>query len=257
MRRRTRRRAYVVCVAALLGATAPFWAPPVLAGVPLFGVEEVGVVGSRYVAPDEVVRRADIEPDASVWDDPAAWERRVEVHPLVREATVSRAGIDRLEIQVREAEPVALVPGSGLVPVDARGRSLPLDPVEAELDLPILPDARLEDGRLEDGDSRALLRTLVALRTAEPEFVRHVSEVRRGEHGAVRVQLTEGQACRRVLLPADEPVRAFHRVERALGQLRGGKQVMTADARFDGQVVLRPDRSGRGAGSRSGGWGRG
>lgn len=243
MRRQTRRRAYVVAVAALVGVTAPLWAPPVLSHVALFQVEEVGVVGTRYVPPDEVVRRADVATGATVWDDPAPWERRVEAHPLVREATVSRTGVDRLEIQVREAEPVALVPGSELEPVDASGQVLPLDPAESGLDLPILVGPRVEDGRVAGEDGRALLGALVALREAEPGFVRHVSEVGRGEHGGVRVRLTGGQACDLVLLPADEPVRALRRVERALGQHGGA--VEAADARFDGQVVLRPGDDGR------------
>lgn len=255
MRARTRRRAYVVGMAALLGATAPLWAPPMLSRVPVFTVDEVGVVGTRYVPPDEVVRRADVDPDASVWDDPAGWERAVEAHPLVREATVSRAGVDRLEIQVREAEPVALVPGAGLEPVDGEGRVLPLDPTEAALDLPILSDARIENGRVADGDGRAVLGALVALRRAEPEFVRNVSEVTRGQHGGVHVRLTEGQACDLVLLPLDEPVGAFRRVEMALGQHAGDRPVEAADARFDGQVVLRLERSGREARSASAGRG--
>lgn len=257
---RTRRRLYVMGLAALLGATAPAWAPPVLAGLPLFAVEEVGVVGTRYVPPDEVVRQADVEPDASVWDDPAAWESRVEEHPLVREATVGRAGFDRLEIRVREVEPVAFVPGAPLAPVDARGRVLPLDPAEAELDLPLIPAAELRDGRVADGEGRELLATLVALRRAEAGFVRHVSTVARDEHGSVRIRLTEDQACELVLLPADRPVEAFRRVERALGRHEGGAGVRAADARFEGQVVLRlgdgPATRSASAGSAAGG-GRG
>lgn len=258
MKPRTRRRAYVIGMAALVGVSAPAWAPPLLSRVPLFEVEEVGVVGTRYVPPDEVVRKADVASGASVWDDPAAWERRVEDHPLVREATVSRSGLDRLEIQVREAEPVALVAGSDLEPVDAEGRVLPLDPAKSKLDLPLLTGARLAGDRIAGAEGRGLLRALVALRRAEPRFVRHVSEVARSEHAGVRVRLTEGQACDVVLLPDDDPVRAFRRVERALGQNAGGEDVRAADARFDGQVVLRLVDSGsapRSARARRGGRG--
>lgn len=234
---RTRRRVYVMGLAAALGATAPAWSPPLLSRLPLFDVREVGVVGTRYVQPDEVVRRAGVAADASVWDDPAGWEAAVEGHPLVRGATVERVGLSRLEIQVREVEPVALVPGDGLVPVDAEGRTMPLDPAEADLDLPLLPGAAVEDGRLADGRDR--LEVLVALRRAEPGFVRRVSTITAGEHGSLRVRLTEGQACDVVLLPAARPVAAFRRVERALGRHEGGDAVRAADARFEGQVVLR------------------
>lgn len=245
MKRGTRRRAYVVAVAALVGGTVPLWAPSVLSRMPFFAVEEVGVVGARYVPPGEVARRAGIGAGASVWDDPTTWERLVEAHPLVREATVSRAGFDRLEVQVREVTPVALVPGSGLVPVDATGTTVPLDPAEAGLDLPILAGARTEDGRLAGADGRTLLRVLVTLREAEPEFVRHVSELRTDEHGGVRVRMTEGQACQSVLLPTDAPVRALRRIERALGRHDAGRGVVAADGRFDDQVVLRLEDRGR------------
>ncbi|MFW6193539.1 MAG: cell division protein FtsQ/DivIB, partial [Gemmatimonadota bacterium] len=238
------------------------WGPPALARLPFFAVEEVGVVGSRWVPPDEVVRRADVEPDASVWDDPSAWERRVEAHPLVREAAVGRAGFRRLEVQVREVEPVALVPGEdGLVPVDADGRALPLDPAEVEVDLPLLPGGRVEEGDVGEGEGRDLLRVLVALRRHEPDFVRRVSSVIRAGHGSVRVRLTEGQACEVVLLPRDRVVEAFRRVESALGRHPGDTEVRAADARFDGQVVLRfreapgKDRSASAAGRRGGGRG--
>lgn len=258
---RTRRRVYVVVVAAVLGATSPLWGPPALARLPFFEVEEVGVVGTRYVPPQEVVRRADVDPDASVWDDPGAWERGVEGHPLVREAAVSRAGFRRLEIQVREVEPVALVPGPDLVPVDADGRALPLDPAEVGLDLPLLPGGRVDEGEVAEDAGRDLLRVLVALRRHAPDFVRHVSSVAGGEHGSVRVRLTGGQACDLVLLPRERPVEAFRRVESALGRHEGGPAVRAADARFDGQVVLRfrdrggPTRSASAAGRRRGGAG--
>lgn len=242
MNRQVRRRVWVVAAALLVGATAPVWAPPLLARLPLFEVREVGVVGARYVPPDEIVRRADVDPGASVWDDASRWERRVESHPLVREARISRAGAHRLEVQVREAEPVALVATPELVAVDAEGGVLPLDPVESELDLPILAGgAEVEDGRLARGRARSLLRTLVALRKAEPGFVRQVSELADGPRGGLRVMLTEDQACDRVLLPRDEPVAALRRVEMALARPpeSGAAEVEVADARFDGQVVLR------------------
>lgn len=246
MRRRTRRRLYAVGMAALVGATSPLWAPPLLARMDVFRVEEVGVVGARYVPPDEVVRRAAVETGASVWDDPGPWERRVAGHPLVREAEVVRAGLHRLEIRVREAEPVALVGTPELVPVDGEGRVLPLDPATGGLDLPILAvDAELEDGRLGPGDGRVLLRTLMRLREAEPAFVGRISELGRMESGDVRIFLTDAGPARRVLLPADGPVAALRRVEMALAHRAGG-QVGVADGRFEGQVVLRPGPSSGG-----------
>lgn len=238
MSRRTRRRILAVVVAAATGLSAPLWAPPLLARMDVFRVETVGVTGVRYCPPEELVERADVASDASVWDDPSGWERRVESHPLVRDARVVRAGLHRLEIQVSEVEPVALVATPGLEPVDRRGRVLPLDPVESRLDLPILNGpVELRDGRIGDAEARRLLEVLVRLREAEPGFVAQASEFRRLEHG-VGVWMGAGASeAREIRLPAEDPVRALARVEMALGAHAGGT-VREADARFEDQVVL-------------------
>ena len=239
MSRRTRRRILVVVLAGAVGLSAPVWAPPLLARMEAFRVETVGVTGVRYTPPDEIVRRADVAPEASVWDDPSRWEDRVRRHPLVREAEVVRAGRHRLEIRVTEVEPVALAATPELVPVDREGRKLPLDPAEAGLDLPILGgSAEMRDGRLAEGETRRLLKTLVRLRVAEPGFVEQASEFRVLPHGGVAVWMTADAAgARKVLLPGADPVRALGRVQMALGA-HGGPTVAAADARFDGQVVL-------------------
>ncbi len=229
----------MVSVAAAVGLSAPVWAPPLLARMDAFRVETVGVTGVRYCPPEEIVRRADVEPDASVWDDPSRWEARVREHPLVRDARVVRTGRHRLEIRVTEVEPVALAATPELVPLDREGRTLPLDPAESRLDLPILGgEAEVRDGRLAEGEARRLLDVLVRLREAEPGFVGQASEFRALEHGGVAVWMgADADGARKVLLPGDRPVRALGRVEMALGAHDGGT-VAAADARFDGQVVL-------------------
>lgn len=238
MNRRTRRRVYAVGVAAAVGLGAPWWGPPALSRVDAFEVREVGVTGTRYVPEDEVVARAAIPDSASVWDDPGGWETGVASHPLVEEADVVRVGMSRLEIRVREVEPVALVPTPELVPVDRGGRLLPLDPAVAGLDLPILGVAATrESGRLGEGDARALLDLLVRLEEAEPGFVARTSEIRPLAGAGAEVFLTEGPAgCERVLLPLDRPVRALERVGMVLGTRDSA--VAAVDARFAGQVVV-------------------
>lgn len=236
-----------MALAAAVGLGAPLWAPPLLSDVELFRVEEVEVTGVRYVPPGEVLRRADVEEGASVWDDASPWEARVREHPLVRDAEVLRTGIRRLEIRVREVEPVALVSAPELTPVDRRGRMLPLDPARGGLDLPILQgEAAVEDDRVTGPDVVSLLEILSALEEAEPGFVRQASELRLVGHGGVEVFMTSDDGtARRVLLPRELPVRGLARVEMALGEHGGTSGLAAADARFEGQVVLR--RKGGGA----------
>jgi hypothetical protein len=246
MTRRTRRRIYAVAVAAAVGLGAPLWAPPLLSDVELFRVEKVEVTGVRYVSPAEVLRRADVEEGASVWDDPSGWASRVRAHPMVRDAEVLRTGIQRLEIRVREVEPVALVSTPELTPVDRRGRILPLDPARGGLDLPILHgEAAVEDGRITGPEVVSLLGILVALEEAEPGFVGEASEFRILEPGGVEVFMTSGEGtARRILLPRESPVRGLARIEMALGEHAGSSELAGADARFDGQVVLRSEGGG-------------
>lgn len=229
-------------VAATVGLSAPLWAPPLLAGTEAFQVEKVGVTGVRYCQPQELLGRAGVAPDASVWDDPSEWEERVRGHPLVRDARVVRVGRHQLEIQVDEIRPVALAATPELMPVDRRGRVLPLDPARAELDLPILGSrAEVEDDRVVDEETRTLLRILVRLREAESGFVTQASEFQRLDGGGVVVWMSPDAAgAARILLPEDRPVLALSRVQVALGQ-HGPEPVAAADARFEEQVVLTVD----------------
>lgn len=238
MTRRTRRRLFVLAVFAVAGLLVPVWAPRLLATLPAFRVERIEVLGTHHVPPDEVVRRANVDPDASVWDDPTLWERRVRSHPLIREARVHRRELRALEILVVEERPVALAATPELVPVNERGRILPLDPAEAALDLPVLRGtAEVEDGRLAEGSARILAGVLGRLESYDPAFVGRVSEVGLLADGAVEIRMLEPTEPGRILLPPGDPVAALRRVELALGEV-GEDRVRRADARFAGQVVL-------------------
>ncbi len=238
MTRRTRRRIYVATLSAVVGAGAPLWAPVLLSRLPGFRVEEVRVVGTHYVPPDRVVALAAVEPGASVWDDPSAWERRVRSDPMIADARVRRTGVHRIEIRVTEVEPVALVPTPDLVPVDSAGDLLPLDPARADLDLPILGSrAGVAHGKLQDPATRRLLDVLDKLRESEPAFVRSASQLLRVP-GGVEVFMTGGAEVQRVLLPAGDPEGGLRRVEAALADRHGQPPAAEADARFEGQVVV-------------------
>lgn len=236
--RRARRRLFVLGALAIAGSSLPVWAPGLLATLPAFRVERIEVVGTRYVAPDEIVRLAAVDRSASVWDDPSAWERRVKTHPLVRTARVHRRGLRGLEIRVVEDGPVALAATPALVPVNRKGRVLPLDPAEVGLDLPLLRGmARLEGGRLADPTRRRLAGLIARLEEHDPGFTARLSEIGIVAGGDLEIRMLESARCARILLPADDPLNGLRRVEAALGA--AGGRAAEADARFAGQVVLR------------------
>ncbi len=240
MTRRGRRRAYVITSAAVLGLGGPFWAPPLLGTLPIFRIERVEIAGTVYVTPDELLELAAIEPTASVWSDGTMWEERVRSHPLVREARVRRTGMQEIEIRVTEVRPLAFVAGPTLLPVDENGVALPLDPAAYALDLPVLVgDVSLENGRVEGARARDALRALAALQEYDSAFFGQISEIRPLESGCVcvEIELIEAGKTGKVLLRTSDPVRGLRLVELALGHA-SDLGVATADARFEGQVVL-------------------
>lgn len=241
MTRQARRRMTVAVACAVAGAATPLWGPRVLRGVPMFAVEAVEVRGARFVPDAELRDLAAIGPDASVWDAAAEWERRVESHPLVEEARVRRLGANRLALEVREVRPVALVATPLLVPVDAEGRALDLDPSRHALDLPILTAAHVEGdpGRVREEPARRALSALEEIRLVSPEFVLRISEVRIPDPESMELLLVERSRVDRLLLPLEGAARAFRRATEAIRAAESRAAVVAADARFSDRVVVR------------------
>ncbi|HZD04278.1 MAG TPA: FtsQ-type POTRA domain-containing protein [Longimicrobiales bacterium] len=151
--------------------------PDLLAGVEMFRVRGIRLEGTRFLTLEEVLASVELPPDASVWDDPMPWVRPLLANPLVEALDVGRDLPDSLVVRVTETSPVALVPTPTLVPVDADGRRLPIDPSRHRLDLPLLrpgDDSAGEAARLQ---VRPLAHELQRLGSADPEFVAMLSEL--------------------------------------------------------------------------------
>lgn len=244
MTRRLRRRLFVIGTAATLGLGAPAWAPPLLGTLPFFHVESVRVVGVRFVGEEEVRQLAAIGPHASVWDDDTVWEEHVRSHRLVREARVKRTGIRELEIRVTEVDPIAFVVDETLLPVDRDGWELPLDPAAYSISLPVLMgEARVEGGRVMGRGARDALVALAELKEYDAAFFDQISEVRSLGRESLAIELIESGRTGRVFLRTADAVRGLRRVELALGHA-GDRPVSAADARFEGQVILRAREEG-------------
>lgn len=161
-------------VAALVVAVTH--APRALRHLEAFTIERVEVVGTRFTEPYAVVRGAGIEGDSNLFDDAEVWRRGVLELALVREVRVRRKLPGTLLIEVREAEPVALVAGRELRPVDVMGRALPLDPMGVVLDLPILVGASMEDDSL-SGAALAAVELLMLMNVHDPALAERVSQI--------------------------------------------------------------------------------
>lgn len=207
---------------------APFWGPRLLARLEFFRVRKVEVLGLRYTPPGEVLDRLQVDTTHSVWEplDPLA--ARVESHPQIERAVVTRRLPGTLVVDVTERRPVALVPmGATLRAVDERGVALPLDPSRTPVDAPIVTTAPREP---------SVYHLLGAMQREMPRLYARVSSIRSAGAGELLLQL------------ADLPVRTMTTVTLArLGDIEpverdlARRRVRAAelDLRYRDQVIAR------------------
>lgn len=227
----------LVGVVSLVGRAVP----DALARIPVFQAREYEFRGLRFLSDSSALETADFAPDASLWDDPTEWERRLEAHPLVDEARVSRRFPHTLVVEVKEREPVGLVPTPTLEPVDRDGRYLPVDPARVPLDYPILRPTTV-DQVPESAPPAVRIRELAdaaeRLR-ADAEFHREISEIARGAHGEIVVR--RGQPEVEFLLPPVVDVAMLRLALQALDEARvrgGGRTPFRVDLRFADKIFL-------------------
>lgn len=134
-----------------------------------FRVRAVEVRGARYLQPNEIVARLQVDTLASLWDDLEPLRQKVRRHPQVDDVRIERRMPGTLVVIVRENLPVALIQTpAGLLPFDSLGRQLPIDPSRSNLDLPIVASA-----------DPVLLKLVGAIRAAEPRVFARIEEARR------------------------------------------------------------------------------
>ena len=203
--------------------------PRVLRGLDFFRVRRVEIAGLHYLDPTKVLGALQLSTKASVFDHLRPLGRRVVALRGVTSATVGRKLPGTLVVSIHEVEPVALIPGErGLVPIDARARVLPFDPVASAPDLPVVA-----------GADRVLAGALARVRDYEPELYARVAQAWRV--GPDVVLEVEG---RRLWLGPQisaEDLRALMAVERSLA--RQGHGYRELDGRFTGQVIVRGRRA--------------
>ena len=229
-------------IAAILAGWALSWAlprlPETIAGTGIFRVRNVHVEGAGRLSEAQVVELADVPAQASLWDDPGPVVARVRRHGLVREAAVKRHFPATLVVSIVEREPVALLTGPVLEPVDREGLRLPLDPARLRVDLPLLRP---------EGPSRAAALP-AALAPAAGEIAR-LAEAAPALWANISVVTADGR--QHAVLDLDEPPVRLHvrlpltppRLREALAVLtdasgRMGSLPVSLDLRFADQVVV-------------------
>jgi len=158
---------------------APWWGPPLLSHLAYFRVRHVEIVGERYIEPRDILARLRVDTATSIWTDLAPLEQRVASLPQVRVARIERNLPGTLVVHITENVPVAFVPSpSGLRAVDASGRTLPIDPSEVGVDVPVVPRA-----------DRVVLALLDAVRQQAPALFARISSVQRTGRDELTIEL--------------------------------------------------------------------
>jgi cell division protein FtsQ len=215
--------------------------PEALASMELFRVDRIQLEGARYLGLDEAVARAGIPEGFSVWDDLDGVSERLATHPLVVDVRVGRRLPSTLVLRLREREPLALVPTPGLVPVDAEGRFLPIDPVQHVLDLPLLRPTLEGEGRaLSPGELRTLVGEVARIAALEPVLAASISEASLDAWGDAVVHLVEPRTALQYRPPlTPDRLEEAYRVLADAMQRRPGEIPAVIDLRFADQVVVR------------------
>lgn len=164
-------------VAIALVAVTLFGVPKLLSTMDFFHVQTVQLEGARFLTPTAVIAALGADTAASVFDDPARFEVKVESIPLVASARVRRRLPGTLVVTIVERIPVAMMPtANGFRAIDSAGARLPIDPALSAFDAPVvLPPA----GPRDTAADRRLFNLLGAIRTQNPALFEAIEEVRR------------------------------------------------------------------------------
>lgn len=147
-----------------------------------FRVRTVEIRGVRYLKPNEILSRLQIDTLTSLWDDLEPLRERVRRHPQVTSVTITRRMPGTLVVTVQENQPVALIQTSaGLLPYDSLGHLLPIDPARSSLDLPVV--ATIDP---------VLLKLVGAIRRVEPRIFARIEEVKRTGRDEILLTLSRG-----------------------------------------------------------------
>jgi len=224
---RTRLRWSAISVLAMALAASPWWGPRMLSRMSFFQMQRVEVHGLTFLAESELLRTLAVDTTMSIWIDLKPLQERLDGHPQLLSAELSRRLPGTLVVRVKEKEPVALAPGdSGLIALDATGAVLPVDPARDNIDVPIIGDR---------GDT-ALVILLSSVKASHPALFRRISGVTRLAGGEYRIDMLTFRVLAMANVTVDRLTDILP-VERDL--IAKSQPFAELDLRFDGQVIAR------------------
>lgn len=232
---------FLGATAALLTSAAAT-APTVLRRFDSFAVERVEITGTKHLAPFDAFAQSGITSKSNVFDDFEPWRARLLDHPMIVDATIERRLPGTVRVDIAEAEPIALARTPELRPVDARGQALPIDPANADLDVPLLTlESRpAANGVFTDTPTRRVITVLATLYRRDARLFSWISEAGPHRDHGVRLAL-RSPAGAEVLLPASPRALRLRQLHVALADLAARGELARLeriDARFRDQIVV-------------------
>jgi cell division protein FtsQ len=207
----------------------------------LTGVE---VRGQRYLSAVEVQAISGLETGADLLNlDIDRARQALLVHPRIASASVRRALLRRVRLEVRERVPVLLVQHG--VPWEMDSTGVLFEPLDAGVvaDVPLLAGASLEKlpsgAQVQTPEVSRGLAWARALAQPELQLSGRVSEIDVSEARTTALVLTGGTRVLSAAWPPDVPRLSALRV--VLADLeKNGVRAEEVDLRFEHQVIVRP-----------------
>ena len=152
----------------------------------VFDLRTLRIEGNAHLTKKQVARFGDLTTGVNVlWTLPGTIERRLERHPWIKEAHVSRTLPSALTVVITERRPVAVLPGSGAI-VAPDGKILGK---KEESPLPAI-SAPLESGA---GEPELLSQNGIAVARTMPKKVRKLVEgISLADTGRIELRLRDG-----------------------------------------------------------------
>ena len=152
----------------------------------IFNLRTLEIRGNVHLTKGQVARVGDLTGEVNVlWTLPGTIERRLERHPRIREAHVSRTLPSALRVVIKERRPVAVLPESGAI-VGPDGKVLTKKKQTATL-------PRISTAPGGNEAQPALARHGLAVARAMPVKLRQlVEDITIGETGRIELRLRDG-----------------------------------------------------------------
>lgn len=189
--RRRRRPVFRVLFLIILGSLSLFY----FIQSPFWEVEAVMTQGNVFVSEAELIQLAGIPPAINIFKvDLNRSEENILLHPLVKNAKLTRKLPRRILITIEERTPVALLPSAeGFCQIDEEGHILRQVPTVSDVNLPLVTGLALENSNPGHQIISSQLEEAIRLIAHfTPELKEQVAEIDISHEGTIYLHTVEG-----------------------------------------------------------------